>query len=92
MRLSSSPCALRRGMSFAWYDIVGTLGVASVLFAYALLQAGRVGPRDPRYLWLNLGGSVGILVSLYFAFNLASAIIQCAWIAISAYGLVRGRS
>lgn len=73
----------------SWADVVGTLGVALVLLAYALLQMGRIGPRDRAYLWLNMLGSALILVSLYYAFNLASAIIQVSWIAISLYGLLR---
>jgi len=73
----------------SWADLVGTLGVGLVLIAYAMLQAGRLGPRDISYLWLNMLGSALILVSLYYAFNLASAIIQVCWIAISLYGLLR---
>lgn len=72
-----------------WSDAVGIGGVVLVLVAYALLQSGRLQPRDASYSWLNLAGSVAILVSLYHAFNLSSFVIQVAWIAISAYGLVR---
>ncbi len=76
-------------MDIAWHDVIGTMGVACVLLSYAGLQTGRMTPHDPAYLWLNIAGSGAILVSLYFDFNLASAIIQCFWIAISLYGLTR---
>ncbi len=72
-----------------WSDAVGIGGVLLVLVAYGLLQAGRLQPRDAAYSWLNLIGSMAILVSLHYAFNLSSFVIQVAWIAISVYGLVR---
>lgn len=72
-----------------WSDAVGIGGVLLVLVAYALLQSGRLQPRDAAYSWLNLAGSLAILVSLYYAFNLSSFVIQVAWIAISIFGLVR---
>ena len=29
-------------MTYAWYDILGTLGVAVIIVTYVLLQIGRV--------------------------------------------------
>jgi hypothetical protein len=67
-------------------------GVGCVLLAYFLLQSGRVPATAPAYSWLNIAGSCAILVSLTHAFNLASFVIQVAWIAISAWGLWRARA
>jgi hypothetical protein len=75
-----------------WSDGVGIAGVALVLVAYFLLQSGRLAASAPAYSWLNLLGSLAILVSLTHAFNLSSFVIQIAWIAISAYGLWRARA
>ena len=70
-------------------DIVGTLGVAFVLSAFFGLQAGRFDPQGWGYLCLNLGGASAILVSLLFHFNLASFLIELAWIGISLFGIAR---
>jgi hypothetical protein len=72
-----------------FHDIVGLAGVALVLLAFYLLQSERISHRDIRYLMLNFTGSAGILFSLVFEFNLASFVIETAWVAISALGIWR---
>lgn len=76
-------------MTFAWYDAVGTLGVLFVLSTYLLLQLKKIDPASPLYSGLNALGAVLILISLYFNFNLSSALIECAWLLISLFGLVQ---
>ncbi len=76
-------------MTYAWYDVIGNFGVAMILLAYGLLQAERVSNRALSYHILNLVGAALILVSLCFAFNLSSFIIELAWMAISLYGLYK---
>ena len=78
-------------MHIAWFDVVGTSGVALVLLAYYLLQTGRWSGHSLPYLMANLVGSVLLAVSLLYTFNLASFIIELAWIAISVYGILRRR-
>lgn len=77
-------------MSLAWYDIVGLIGSAVVVASYFLLQSGRLSGNGLIYQCLNIAGSGGILVSLFGGFNLSVAMLQCTWIAISLYGIVRG--
>lgn len=71
------------------HDIVGIAGVAAVLLAYYLLQAEKTRFNDYTYLVLNGAGGLLILVSLLYEFNLSAFIIECAWIAISLYGLIK---
>lgn len=78
-------------MSIAWYDLVGTAGVVSILLAYFLLQTERWSGQSLSYSLVNLIGSVMITISLIYDFNLSSFIIEVAWIAISIYGIVRAR-
>lgn len=73
-------------------DALGMLGAAMVMAAYALNQAGRLASADLRFPAANLGGSVLILVSLLFAFNLPAFVIEVFWIAISVYGIGRARA
>lgn len=75
----------------SWADAVGVAGVAAILGAYALLQAGRLRAADPRYSLLNAGGAAGVLVSLAFDFNLSAFLVEFFWLLISLAGLRRAR-
>lgn len=74
-------------MSFAWYDIIGTLGVAVIVVTYVLLQLERVRSEQLSYSLLNAAGASLILVSLYYSFNLPSFIVEFFWLAISLFGI-----
>ena len=52
-------------MSFNWYDILGTLGVAVIILTYAMLQLGRLRSEQVLYSILNaVGASLGNDVNL----------------------------
>jgi len=72
----------------AWYDILGTLGVALIILAYAAVQVRRMKSEQLSYSVMNLIGAALILVSLKYNFNLASVIIEVFWILISVWGIV----
>lgn len=72
----------------AWYDILGTIGVALIILAYAAVQARRMKPEQLAYSIINLIGAALILVSLRYNFNMASVIIEIFWILISLWGIV----
>ncbi len=74
---------------FAWHDAIGLIGVTTVLVSYFGLQAGWMKGDKLPYQIANILGALGILISLFYAFNLSSFVIQVAWIAISVYGIVR---
>lgn len=76
-------------IDYAWHDLVGNIGVACILGTYLALQAGRMKPDDASYSIINGLGALLILVSLYFDFNLSSFVIECFWLVISVYGLLR---
>lgn len=70
-------------------DIIGMIGVLLVLVAYLCLNTDKMSPIDIRYQLMNFTGSCFILFSLFFSFNLASVIIEIAWILISLIGIYR---
>ena len=70
-------------------DAAGLLGAGLILCAYAAVQFGRLEPQAPPALLLNLVGAGLVLVSLYFRFNLAAALLEGAWALIAAAGRVR---
>lgn len=68
-------------------NVIGIIGVVIVLIAYGLLQTRKIDPKAIPFSFLNLIGSVFITYSLLYYWNLASFIIEIAWILISSYGL-----
>ena len=77
-------------MTLYWHDWVGLLGVAVVLVAFFLLQAGRLHGTGLIYQLMNAIGAAAVVLSLCFNFNLSAFVVEMAWVAISAYGIWRG--
>ena len=76
-------------MTFAWYDILGIIGVATIVVTYFLLQLGRIRSEQLIYSALNATGAALILVSLWYAFNFPSVIVEVFWLLISLFGIAK---
>jgi hypothetical protein len=63
-------------MTFAWYDILGTLGVAVIIITYVLLQVEKIRSNSLYYSVLNAVGASLIIVSLYFNFNFPAFLVE----------------
>ena len=74
-------------MSFAWYDILGTIGVTLIIVTYALLQLGRIRSEQFAYSLMNGVGAALILISLAYSFNFPSFVVEAFWLLISLYGI-----
>jgi hypothetical protein len=74
-------------MNFAWYDVLGTFGVAVIVITYVLLQIERLRSEQLVYSILNALGAILILISLFFSFNFPSFIVEFFWLLISLYGI-----
>ena len=74
-----------------WPDALGLLGVVLFLLAYFLLQVGRMRGHSLTYQLMNAFGALLVLVSLLYAFNLSAFLMELAWLAVSIYGIFRGR-
>lgn len=75
--------------------IFGLIGAVLICLAYFLLQKGFFKPHSYTYLSLNSAGSVCLIVSLAFPFqmgNLGAIIVQCVMIGISIYGFTKASS
>jgi len=79
-------------MTVTFYDVLGIIGVAIILIAYLLLQLEKLSVQDWCYSAANGFGALLILISLCFSFNLASFIIEIAWLLISIFGLFKALS
>lgn len=76
-------------MTSAWYNILGTAGVATIVITYILLQTERLRSDSLYYSLLNAVGAVLILISLYFDFNFPSFVVEFFWLLISLFGIVK---
>jgi len=77
-------------LQIEWPTIVGIIGTLLVLIAFFLLQARKLHGNGPVYQLLNAIGAAAIIVSLVYQFNLASMLLEIAWLLISLYGLAVG--
>jgi len=74
---------------FIFAEVVGVIGVMMTLGIYALLQFQKVRHHAISYSMVNLIGSLCILFSLFFAWNLPAALMEISWGVVSLYGLVK---
>jgi paired small multidrug resistance pump len=75
--------------AYAWHDVVGNLGVLTILGTYLALQAERLDAKSVAYSALNAVGAGSITISLLFDFNLSAFLVEAAWVLVSVYGLAR---
>lgn len=69
-------------------DIVGVLGSALIVAAYAYVNVAKSVNRL-LYNLVNLFGALFLTISLLVHFNLASFLLELVWIAIALFGIAR---
>ncbi len=79
-------------LNLHWYDIAGLLGVVVMLWAFYLLQAGKLRGDAFAYQLMNALGAGAVLLSLVHDFNLSAFVIESCWVVISIFGMIRSRS
>ena len=70
------------------FDAAGVAGVVMILVAYAGATSGKLDPKRPKALLLNLFGAGLILLSLVYDFNLSAFLMEAAWAAVAGVGLL----
>jgi hypothetical protein len=68
-------------------QIIGLIGVGITLLAYVLLNLRKLNPREWLYSALNAFGSILIMFSLFYAWNLAAWVMELTWLIVSLYGV-----
>lgn len=76
-------------MEYAWYDLVGSIGVGIIILTYVLLQLEKIRSENLLYSFLNASGACLIIVSLVFNFNFSAFIVEFFWVLISVYGVFK---
>jgi hypothetical protein len=74
-------------MQYAWFDIIGSVGVGLIILTYILLQLEKLRSTDLLYSVVNCAGASLILISLYYSFNFPSFIVEFFWLLISLFGV-----
>jgi len=70
------------------YDAIGIAGFGLYVLNYSLLTFHKVHSQQAGYFALNWLAASMVLIGLINAFNLAAALIQIFWIAISTVGMI----
>lgn len=70
-------------------NIIGWLGSAAVIIAYALVSTNRVNGDSLIYQLLNLIGSIFLIVNTAYLGALPSAFVNIMWVGIALYALWR---
>lgn len=69
-------------------DIIGLLGVVIMLVAYFLLSLRKISAEAMSYPILNALGSLMVMFSLFYAWNLSAFVMELCWFLISLYGML----
>ncbi len=72
-------------------DMVGWMGAAAVLVAYAFVSTHRVSGTARSYQILNAGGSVCLLINTLYYGAYPSAAVNAIWLGIAFFALARSR-
>ena len=76
-------------MNYDWSDVVGSIGVFTIILTYVLLQTGRLKSESPAYSVLNGLGAALIAFSLLYSFNFSAFVVELLWVLISIYGIAK---
>jgi hypothetical protein len=71
------------------YDLIGLIGAALFVTAFAGVQFEKLNPHRPPALLMNFFGAILVLISLMHAFNLAAFVMETIWGLVAFYGLTK---
>lgn len=71
------------------HNFIGIFGVIIILIWYFLLQIEKCKATDLSFSLANAVGSICLLYSLMYDWNLPTVIIEIVWLMISIFGIVK---
>jgi len=74
-------------MQYAWFDLVGSIGVGVIICTYIALQFEKIRSNSLFYSLLNGVGASLIIVSLIYNFNFSAFVVEFFWLLISLFGV-----
>jgi hypothetical protein len=69
-------------------DITGWAGSACVLIAYGLLSIQKLTAASRLYQWLNISGSICLIVNTIFYSAYPSTFVNIVWLFIAIFALI----
>lgn len=76
-------------MNYGLMDLVGNIGVVTLMVTYLLLQLDKLKSSNLSYSVLNAVGASLIVASLIVDFNLSALLMEVFWVLISFIGIGR---
>ena len=76
-------------MNYGLMDLVGNIGVVTLMVTYLMLQLEKIRSTDLSYSVLNAVGASLIVASLIVDFNLSALLMEVFWVLISFIGIGR---
>lgn len=70
-------------------DILGWTGSALVVIAYAALSMGKITSKAKSYQWMNLVGSICLIINTLYYGALPSTFVNVVWLVIAGYSLIK---
>ena len=70
-------------------DIIGWAGSVSVLTAYGLLSMHKLTAKSKLYQWLNIAGSLCLIINTVFYSAYPSTFVNIIWLFIAIFALSR---
>jgi hypothetical protein len=72
-------------------EVIGWVGAALILGAYALLSAGKVVARSKAYQWMNIVGAAAFILNSGWNGAYPSAAVNVIWMGIGTWALLNSR-
>jgi hypothetical protein len=76
-------------MSDFWIDALGWLGGLMVVVAYFLISSGKVKSDAVSFQFLNLVGSIFLIINTYEKGAYPSTVVNIIWVGIALFGFYR---
>ncbi len=68
-----------------WFDVVGWVGAAALLVAYAMISSRRLEGHSAAFQLLNVGGSLLLAANTIFYGSYPSTFVNLIWAAIAIF-------
>jgi len=78
-----------RRLSDQAVSVIGWYGTTAILLGYGLLTAGAFGPSSLTYIFLNLTGSVGLVIQAQRKRDSPLVVLNAVWVVIAVFGLIK---
>jgi len=74
-----------------WFDVIGWIGAAALLVAYAMVSSRKVEGHSSAFQLLNVGGSVLLAANAIFYGAYPSTFVNIIWAAIAIFTIATSK-